>query len=158
MNADVLATTASPAPRPQAAPTNWLAIGALALLVLVTSWFSLTYTRFQTGVSAVWLSNGLLTGALLLAPRRQWSWYFVVAAVAQFAARWIKHDPWQFSLLLVFANMVECAVVAFWVRRREGDLDRARSLPRVSRAALGSTLVACAISGLLVMPILALRT
>src|SRR6478672_10363167 len=136
MNADVLATTASPAPRPQAAPTNWLAIGALALLVLVTSWFSISYTRFQSGVSAVWLSNGLLTGALLLAPRRDWLRYFVAAAAAQLAARALKHDPWHYSVLLVAANMLECAVVAFWVRRREGELDRARSLPRVSRAAL----------------------
>jgi diguanylate cyclase (GGDEF)-like protein/PAS domain S-box-containing protein len=159
MTAEALASSVSTAPPPPASPApNWFAIVSLALLVLAATWFSLTYTRFQTGVSAVWLSNGLLTGALLLAPRRQWRWYFLVASVAQLAARFLKGDPWQFSLVLVAANMLECALVAFWVRRREGDLDRARSLPRVSRAALGSTLFACAVSGLLAAPVLAMRT
>jgi diguanylate cyclase (GGDEF)-like protein/PAS domain S-box-containing protein len=158
MNADVLDTAAAPLPPPPEARTNWLAIAALALLVLASTWFSLTYTRFQTGVSAVWLSNGLLVGALLLAPRREWLRYFVVAAAAQLIARAVKQDPWHYSVVLVTANMAECAIVAFWVRRREGDLDRARSLPRVSRAALGSTLLACAASALIAAPIVAART
>jgi diguanylate cyclase (GGDEF)-like protein/PAS domain S-box-containing protein len=160
LNADVLAAAdgrLNPAPAPTPGP-NWLAVLSLGLLVLATTWFSITYTRFQTGVSAVWLSNGLLCGALLLVPRAHWRWYFLLAAAGQVMARLIRQDPWHVIGALLFANMIECAVVAFWVRRREGDLDRARSLPRVSRAALGSTLLACALSGVIVAPILAMRT
>ena len=48
-------------------------------------------------------------------------------------------------------------MVAFWVRRREGDLDRARSLPRVARDALSSTLIACAGSGMGAWSVLSAR-
>jgi diguanylate cyclase (GGDEF)-like protein/PAS domain S-box-containing protein len=158
--AEALAAAATPAAPPPAPASNmnWLALASLALLVLVTSWLSLTYTRFATGVSAVWLANGLLSGALLLAPRQHWRWYFLVAAMAQVVSRTLRDDPWPYTLAIVTANMIECAIVAFWVRRGDRDLDSARSLPRVSRAALGSTLVACAVSGLVAAPIVAMRT
>jgi diguanylate cyclase (GGDEF)-like protein/PAS domain S-box-containing protein len=160
LDATAAATDDAPPP-PASAPApgvRWPALLALGLLALATTWFSITYTRFETGVSAVWLSNGLLVGALLLAPRNAWRSYFLVAAVAQVLARVWRGDPWPVVLVLLLANMVECAMVAFWVRRREGELDRARSLPRVSRAALASTLVACAVSALIAAPVLALRT
>jgi len=160
MNAEALATAAR-SPTPELEPVrgpNWLAVASLAVLVFAASWFSLTYTRFESGVSAVWLSNGLLTGALLLAPRRDWIWYFLAGAAGQVAARLLKHDVLFVLLALVAANMLECALVAFWVRRREGDLERARSLPRVARDALLSTLVACAGSGMIASPIVSLRT
>ena len=163
MTADALAPAASrtpstPASAPPPRAANLIAILALALLVFATSWLSLTYTRFDSGVSTVWLANGLVCGAVLLSPRREWLWYFLAGALAQALARVLRHDSALVLFVLVLANMVECAIVAFWVRRREGDLDRARSLPRLSQSALGSTLVACACSALIAAPVLALRT
>jgi diguanylate cyclase (GGDEF)-like protein/PAS domain S-box-containing protein len=153
MNADALAAADSPA---QA--TNWLAVVGLGLAVAITTWLSLTYTRFEAGVSTVWTANGLLCGVLLLAPRVQWRWYFLAAFLAQALVRVSKHDPAYAVVAISTANMLECALVAFWIMRREGDLGRARSLPRVARDALLSTLVACAASGMIASPIVSLRT
>jgi diguanylate cyclase (GGDEF)-like protein/PAS domain S-box-containing protein len=129
----------------------------LGLAVAIASWFSLTYTRFEAGVSSVWIANGLLCGALLLAPRAQWRWYFLAGFAGQVLVRAMKDPPYAVAIIAT-ANMLECALVAFWIRRHENDLARARSLTVVARDALLSTLVACAGSGMIASPIVSLRT
>jgi diguanylate cyclase (GGDEF)-like protein/PAS domain S-box-containing protein len=150
MNVHAVSAATPRLPRP---PRSVLAVLGLGLLVFAASWLSLGFTRFDVGVSAVWTANGILLGALLLTPRASWPRWFAAAAVGQAAARFLHHDPWPWVAGLVAANLVECALIAFWVRRAGTDLSQMRSLPQAARTALVATLVACAISGLIALPV-----
>ena len=58
------------APEPAGASARpWLGFVALALLTFASCWFAFRLTRFE-GVTSLWVVNGLLTGALLLTPKK----------------------------------------------------------------------------------------
>ena len=148
-------TLDQPLPSPVAPPAwkQWLGVLALCLLTLATSWFAFRNARFG-GVAALWAANGLLTGALLLSPRRAWPAFFAAGLLGQLTARLAVGDDAMQVLVLPLANLLECAIVAYWVRRHVDDLRRARSLGLVARDALLSTLVACALSACIALPVL----
>ena len=127
----------------------WLAWGAPAAFALVSAlaaYGSLRLTRFSGGVSAIWVANGMLVGALLLLPRPRWRAWFVAAFLGQLSARLAVGDAWHLALGVGAANLLESWMVVAWVRRRVEDLRDASSLGRVASDAVGSTLVACASS------------
>ncbi len=154
---------ATPAPLPtdrsrpavRATPI-WL--GWLALLVLTTasSWFAFRMTRFD-GVAALWVANGLLTGALLLAAKSTWRWWFLAGGLGQVVARILVGDGVIHVIALPLVNLLECAIVAAWVRRGIDDLRQSSSLGRVARAAVVATFAACLLSATLALPILLTR-
>jgi diguanylate cyclase (GGDEF)-like protein/PAS domain S-box-containing protein len=145
-NAPAATASAPPAGR------MWLGVLALALFAFLGSWFALSLARFG-GVAAVWVANGLLTGALLLSPKSTWRWWLLAGALGQIAARVLVGDAAPLVLGLTLANLLECGIIAWWVRREVADLRLAPSLRRVARDAFLSTLAACAISATVALPI-----
>jgi diguanylate cyclase (GGDEF)-like protein len=126
----------------------------LALVAAACTWFSIRMTRFDGGVAAFWVANGLLAGLLLLSPRQNWRWWFAAAAVGQVAARLLHGSSLLVSLVVVAINLLESGIVAAWVRRRADGIE-ARSLGRTARDAMVATLVACAVSATLATLLLA---
>jgi diguanylate cyclase (GGDEF)-like protein len=155
-----MTTIADPIPTaPAAGPglRHWLGVGALAVGTYAVAWFAITHTRFS-GVSALWVANGLLTGALLLRPRGAWPALFVAAGLGQATARLVVGDALPMVVGVTIANLLECAVVAGWVRRDVDDLRRARSLGIVARDAFASSVAACMLSATLALPLLLTRS
>ena len=136
-----------------------LPVGAVAFAALVAActWFAIKNTRFESGVTVLWIVNGLLTGTLLLSPRSSWRWWFAAAAIGQTAGRLAQGDSWWLTLALVAVNLLESAIVANSVRGRTAALGQDRSIGRMARDALLATLVACAVSATLAAPLLASR-
>ena len=64
------------------------------------------------GVSVIWLSNGLLMGVLLCAPRRQWPTLLVFGALLDFTVNVSLHNPLSISLYFSVINMVEVIIGA----------------------------------------------
>lgn len=82
---------------------EWLA--ALVLVGLL-SWASKVFTRADTGVSAIWLSNGLLLGLLVTAPRERRAGLML----AGFLGAWLTGGPldgWITSAVIAASNLVE---------------------------------------------------
>lgn len=134
----------------------WLGLLALLVLTAASSWFALRMTRFN-GVAAFWTANGLLTGALLLTPKASWRWWFLAGGLGQVLARGLVGDSGLQVVGLTAVNLIECGIVAGWVRRGPEALRRANSLNRVARDASLSTLLACAFSATIALPILLTR-
>ncbi len=121
----------------------------LTLLIAAASYFSLTLTRVPSGVAAMWVSNGLLVGWLLSRPSPTWWRYLVAAFVAGAAARAFAGDELTRACVLTFANVVEVLIVAGTVRRYFDDVGNPSRWLQLGRIATASTLVACAVSGVL---------
>jgi diguanylate cyclase (GGDEF)-like protein len=126
---------------------------AFAALTAVTTWFSISLTRFDGGVASLWLASGLLTGILLLSPRVNWRWWCLAAAAGQMAARIGHGSSWWLSVAVVAINLLESGIVAAWVLRRTDRLEDGRSLGRMARDAVLATFVACLVSASLVTPL-----
>jgi diguanylate cyclase (GGDEF)-like protein/PAS domain S-box-containing protein len=129
---------------------------ALALLTFAVCWFAFRLTRFE-GVTSLWVANGLLTGVLLVTPKWQWRDWLLAGALGQILARVLIGDSWLQTVGLGAVNLLECGIVAYWVRRHVADLRNASSLGTVARDAFGSTLVACLVSATLGLPMLLTR-
>jgi diguanylate cyclase (GGDEF)-like protein len=117
----------------------------LGLVAALSSWFSIQMTRFDGGVAAFWVANGLLTGMLLLSPRATWRWWFVAAAIGQVVARLAHGSSLLVTVTIVAINLLESGIVAVWVRRQSASL-ATRSLGRTARDAMFATFFACAVS------------
>ena len=120
---------------------------ALAVLLALAAWLSLALARAPDSVAAIWIGNGVFVGWLLSRPNRQWSGYVVAGFAAEFLVRrWF--DPLVPALVLSASDLVEVLIVAGAVRRHVPDVGNPRGWLELGGIATGSTLVACAISGL----------
>ena len=122
----------------------------LALLIGTATWLSLTLTRAPGSVSAVWVGNGIFVGWLLSQPTRQWPGYLVVGFVAEMTVRLLVLGlmPQRFGSSIM--NLGEVLFIAGMVRRVVPDIGDPSHYFTLGRIATGSTLVACALSGLVV--------
>jgi diguanylate cyclase (GGDEF)-like protein/PAS domain S-box-containing protein len=150
--ADPRATTrfgVAPAPaagRGSAALADSLALVAFGALVAAATWASITLTRVQGGVAAIWIANGLLVGAMLLREREHWPRLVLAATLGMMAARIARGDPWGVSIGLTAANAIEALVVVVLVRNRVPDIRAPSQLTPLSRIAIASTVLACILS------------
>jgi diguanylate cyclase (GGDEF)-like protein/PAS domain S-box-containing protein len=119
---------------------------AFALVIGLVTHASVNLTRFEGGVSSVWVANGILTGVLLLSPRASWPRWLAAAGLAQVLARLLLANAPTAILGLTAANLLEAWMVAFWIRRASGELRNLASLPHLARNAMLGTLVASAVS------------
>ncbi|MBB5057121.1 diguanylate cyclase (GGDEF)-like protein/PAS domain S-box-containing protein [Granulicella aggregans] len=69
-------------------------------------------SRIMGGVSIIWLSNGLLIGVLLCAPRKHWASYLALGYLVDFGVNVGLGNPAGISGYLSLCNMVEVAVAA----------------------------------------------
>ncbi|WP_198651418.1 sensor domain-containing diguanylate cyclase [Dyella sp. C11] len=122
--------------------------------VLVAVSYSLLLARHTGSVVTIWITNGIVLGALLAVQRSKWPAYLVAAFLGFLAGQHIGHGGLMgqgvaLPLALGLTNGVEILTVATVVRHvfpRIADDTRFLLLGRI---ALGSTLVACVVSALL---------
>ena len=128
----------------------------VAGLVGVLGWLSVTFSRGPGELAAVWLGNGILVGWLLSRPTRPWAFYVVGGFLADLIARVLSGSPPLHALLIATSNVIEILIIAVAVRRRVPDIGDPQRWISLGGIATGSTLVACAISGLLAATVNAL--
>jgi diguanylate cyclase (GGDEF)-like protein/PAS domain S-box-containing protein len=122
----------------------------LALLVGTAAWLSLTLTRAPGSVSAVWVGNGIFVGWLLSRPTRQWRGYLLIGFLTEMTVRFLVLGFLPQRLGSSFMNLAEVLIVAGTVRRLVPDIGDPSHYFTLGRIATGTTLVACALSGLVV--------
>ncbi|WP_167285131.1 sensor domain-containing diguanylate cyclase [Marilutibacter alkalisoli] len=127
----------------------------LALLIGVSAWLSLVLVRGPGELSAIWIGNGLLAGWLLSRSTRLWPGYVAVGFLADFLAHVLTGDPATYAAAIGISNVIEVLIVAGFVRWRVPDVGDPRTWVRLGGIATGSTLVACAVSGILAATIVA---
>lgn len=119
-------------------------------LIGSTGWLSLTLSRGPGELAAVWISNGILVGWLLSRSTSLWAWYLAAGFAADLAAQLIAGQPPAYAMIIGASNIIEVLVVAGWVRRLVPRLRDPKRWLGLGGIASGSTLVACAVSGLIV--------
>ena len=128
---------------------------AVAVLVALSCWISIRFTRPPGGTSTLWIASGLLTGIVLTSARRYWTGYVVAAFAANVIVRIAIGDAWHAALGLGFACIIDTLVVVMVLAHWVGDATDTAKLKLTARVAPGSTLVACAVSALIAAWVLA---
>ncbi|MGH8025165.1 MAG: MASE1 domain-containing protein, partial [Pseudoxanthomonas sp.] len=121
----------------------------MALLIGATTWASLSLTRLPGEVSAIWVGNGVFVGWLLSRRSALWPGYLAAGFAAELAVRLLFGDGLRFGLALSAFNLLEVLIVAGVVRRLVPDIGNPTRWLGLGGIATGSTLAACAVSGLL---------
>jgi diguanylate cyclase (GGDEF)-like protein/PAS domain S-box-containing protein len=113
-------------------PIARLARVALGLIVLsIVASFINAESFDRSGVSLVWLANGLLIGVLLCAPRRQWIPFLALGYGIDFCLNVVQAIPLSTALFYSVCNMTEVIVAAFSLYKaiaHAPDLKEARQL------------------------------
>jgi diguanylate cyclase (GGDEF)-like protein/PAS domain S-box-containing protein len=130
---------------------------AVGVLIGSSSWLAIELSRPQGGVSVIWAASGLLVGILLTTSHRHWSAYIFAALVGDLIARAACGDPPIDAAVRGLATTIEVCVVAYVLRYCVGEVGDEANLSRVSRIAPWATIVACALSALLVAAVAADR-
>ncbi|MBL8543705.1 MAG: MASE1 domain-containing protein [Hyphomonadaceae bacterium] len=97
-------------------------MGAVGVAYGVLSFASLYFTRFGAEVEALWVSNALLTAALVASAGRHWPWLLVAAACGHFSAHRIAGDPLGLSLAFLLSDLGESVLCASLLRARPSAL------------------------------------
>lgn len=121
----------------------------MASLIGATAWVSLNVTRLPGEVSAIWVSSGLFVGWLLSRRTALWPGHVGAGFGAELAARLLSGDGMGLGLAFSAFNLLEVLNVAGMVRRRVPDVGNPTHWLGLGGIATGSTLAACAVSGLL---------
>ncbi|MEO6102010.1 MAG: diguanylate cyclase [Pseudoxanthomonas sp.] len=121
----------------------------MASLIGVTGWVSLVIARAPGGIAAVWVSNGILAGWLLSRRTASWPGYVAVGFASLLVARLLSGDDPLSTVALSTFNLLEVLIVAVGVRRSVPDVRNPTHWFGLGSLATVSTLVACAVSGLL---------
>ncbi|HEY0660104.1 MAG TPA: diguanylate cyclase [Lysobacter sp.] len=121
----------------------------MSILVGITAWLSLTLALGPGELAAVWISNGLVTGWLLSRPTQLWPGYVGAGFAAELAARLLSGDQLLHAATIGTCNIIEVLIVAGVVRRLVPDVGDPKRWLRLGGIATVSTLVACAVSGLI---------
>ena len=127
----------------------WRDCLVLALLIGALAWLSLEFARGPGELAAVWFGNGILAGWLLSRRTQLWSFYVSAGFAAEVCARLLAdHDTW-YAIAIALCNSIEVLIVAIAVRRRVPEIGDPQRWLLLGGIATGSTLLACAISGVL---------
>jgi diguanylate cyclase (GGDEF)-like protein/PAS domain S-box-containing protein len=121
----------------------------MALLVGASAWVLLSVARVPGGVAAVWVSNGIWAGWLLSRRTALWPGYLAAGSAGLLAARLLAGDGVLATAALTAFNLVEVVIIAGAIRRAVPDVGNPKRWLGLGSVATGSTLVACAISGVL---------
>ncbi len=108
-----------------------LKIGVSLALVSAAASFLNNKSQAAGGVSVIWLSNGLLIGVLLCAPRKEWPVWFGIGALVDFSVNLWLQTPLTYSAYLTFCNMTEVLVASalmYPAIAKDPDLTQPRQL------------------------------
>lgn len=126
----------------------------MALLIGATGWMFRSIALVPGEIAAVWASNGIFVGWLLSRPTGAWPGYVAAGFVADFVARWLSGGVFPGAALSAF-DVIEVMIVAGTVRRLVPDIGNPGHWIGLGWIATGSTLVACAVSGVLAAAVVA---
>lgn len=101
---------------------NWVRALAIGAGYGVAAYVSLSVTRFNAPVEAIWISNALLTWALATSRPAAWWPYIVFAALAHVSAHIMAGDALNLTAGFLLGDMGECVVAAWLLWRRPGSL------------------------------------
>lgn len=121
----------------------------MALLIGATGWMFRSLALVPGDIAAVWASNGIFVGWLLSRPTKVWAGYVAAGFAADFAARWWSGTGVFAGTALSAFDLIEVMIVAGTVRRLVPDIGNPGHWIGLGWIATGSTLVACAVSGVL---------
>ncbi len=127
----------------------WADRAILAVLIAVSAWLPLMLERGPGELAAIWVSNGLLAGWLLSRRTSTWPGYLLTAVLAAMPARMLAGDGALYAAAIAGCDLVEVLGVALVVRRAVPDMRSPRSWMRLGGIATASTLVSCAVAGVL---------
>ncbi len=120
----------------------------LAIVVAVSCWTSLTFTRATGSVSTLWIPSGLLCGLLLTSRAERWAKCLFVAFAANLSVRlWLDITPVS-AVILAAAGTFEAWFVATCVIRYAGSATNQEKIALIGTVATISTIVGCIISGI----------
>ena len=108
---------------------EWLLAFAL---VASLGWLSKGFTRGAEGISAVWLSNGVLLGFLLTAPRYRWPGLLLAGLAGNLFSGWIVGDILSFAIPIAFFNVLEVVIASARQRKvaESSDITHRRTFLR----------------------------
>lgn len=113
------------------AATGLLRLATLAAVVGCICWLSAALTRGDDGVSAIWLSNGLVLALLLKANPARWPAWLMAALLGNLAANALTQPTLLLGTGLALCNTLEVTLAAWLLRRTAGeqlDLSSGRDL------------------------------
>lgn len=106
-----------------------VAVGLILLSIVASFINAESFSR--SGVSLVWLANGLLIGVLLCAPRRQWIAFVTLGYCIDFCLNVVHAVPISIAVFYSVCNTIEVIVAAFSLYKAIApapDLKEARQL------------------------------
>ncbi|MET0807359.1 MAG: diguanylate cyclase [Pseudoxanthomonas sp.] len=121
----------------------------MALIMTLTSAVSLTLARLPGEIASVWVTNGVLAGWLLSRRTALWPGYLLAGFASELSVRLLIGDGVLVGTALSAINLVEILIIAFLVRRVVPDIANPRRWLGLGGVATTSTLLACALAGLL---------
>ncbi|MET0815872.1 MAG: diguanylate cyclase [Pseudoxanthomonas sp.] len=121
----------------------------MVLIMGITAWVSLSIARVPGGLAVVWVSNGIWAGWLLSRRTALWPGYAAAGYATLLAVRILVGDGLLQGVAFSAFNLLEVLIIAAAIRRVIPDVRNPRGWLDLGGIATGSTLVACAISGLL---------
>ena len=136
---------------------EWLLAFAL---VVVLGWLSKGFTRNAAGVSAVWLSNGVLLGFLLTAPRDRWPGLLLAGFAGNLLSGVLVGDRLSLAIPVAFFNLLEVAIASLPQRKgiaEAEDITHRRTFLRFCLFAVVLAPVVTALVTLLYAPLAGLR-
>jgi diguanylate cyclase (GGDEF)-like protein/PAS domain S-box-containing protein len=127
----------------------WVDRLMMGFLIGTTAWLSLTLAKGPGELAAIWIGNGIFTGWLLSKPTSAWPAYIVTGLLADTAAELLSGSSGLYASLIGLCDLIEVLTVAGAVRYVVPDVGDPKRWVSLGGVATASTLVACAISGLL---------
>ncbi len=121
----------------------------MALLIGATAWLSLTLARGPGELAAIWIGNGIFTGWLLSRPTSLWQGYVACGLAADIVGQLLSGHPISYATSIGLSNLIEVLIVAGVVRRLVPNVGDPKRWISLGGIATGSTLAACAVSGIL---------
>ncbi|MES2340898.1 MAG: MASE1 domain-containing protein, partial [Pseudomonadota bacterium] len=135
---------------------NLILTVSLTLAFTASMLFSLGLSKGETGVAAIWLSNGILAASFLLLP---WRWS-VPAAVLCFLFNWgvglLLGNAMGVGFAFPVLNFAEAFATAWLARKACGQTMRLTSLKRVAKLLLFAVAPATAASSVVAADVLTL--
>lgn len=119
------------------------ALAAFTLLIAVSGWWSIRFAAGPAEFSMLWVPGGILLGALLTAPKKQWPIFLACAFVAFFAVNAYLQRGAAVSLLFSLCNLLDAWCAAYFITKYAPDVAQLASIKRTIRIAAGATFLAC---------------
>ncbi|MDO8378766.1 ATP-binding protein [Phenylobacterium sp.] len=135
---------------------NLILTVSLTLAFTASVLFSLALSKGETGVAAIWLSNGILAASFLLLP---WRWSVPAAAIC-FLFNWgaglLLGNAMGIGFAFPVLNFAEAFATAWLARKACGQTMRLTSLKRVAKLLLFAVAPATAASSVVAADVLTL--